>query len=82
MTVRLIEAFIEGRAPINAVHRSLLDEYIDRVFTEAIPEIQELTGGTVDRLVGTGGNIETLADLCPIPSAFPGAGRAIEVRAL
>src|SRR4051812_18371318 len=70
-TVRLVEAFLEGRGPIDAVHRSLLDEYIDRAFADAIPEIQELTSGSVDLLVGTGGNIETLADLCPIPSAFP-----------
>jgi exopolyphosphatase / guanosine-5'-triphosphate,3'-diphosphate pyrophosphatase len=82
-TVRLVEAFLEGRGPIDAVHQSLLSEYIDRVFTEAIPKIQELTSGRVDLLVGTGGNIETLADLCPVPSAFPIAeSRAIEVAAM
>jgi len=80
-TVRLIEAFLEGRGPISAVHRSLLGEYIERVFAEAVPEIHEMTGGVVDMLVGTGGNIETLADLCPVPRAFP-EGRAIEVDAM
>jgi exopolyphosphatase/guanosine-5'-triphosphate,3'-diphosphate pyrophosphatase len=80
-TVRLIEAFLEGRGPIDAAHRNLLDEYIDRVFVEAIPEINELTGSSVEQLVGTGGNIETLADLCPVPSAFP-VGRAIDVPAM
>jgi exopolyphosphatase/guanosine-5'-triphosphate,3'-diphosphate pyrophosphatase len=80
-TVRLIEAFLDGRGPLDVVHRSLLEEYIDRVFTEAIPEIKEITGGSVDLLIGTGGNIETLADLCPIPSAFP-ESRAIEVAAM
>lgn len=80
-TVRLIEAFLEGRGPIDAIHRRLLEEYIDRVFTEAIPEIKALTGGAVDLLIGTGGNIETLADICPLPSAFP-EGRAIEVAAM
>jgi exopolyphosphatase / guanosine-5'-triphosphate,3'-diphosphate pyrophosphatase len=80
-TVRLIEAFLEGRGPIDAVHRRLLEEYIDRVFTEAIPEIKAITSGEVDLLIGTGGNIETLADLCPLPSAFP-EGRAIEVAAM
>jgi exopolyphosphatase/guanosine-5'-triphosphate,3'-diphosphate pyrophosphatase len=86
-TVRLVEAFLEGRGPIDAEHRSLLDEYVDRVFGEAVPEIQNLTGGAVDVVIGTGGNIETLADLCPVsdggpqssgPGAFP-EGRAIEV---
>jgi len=80
-TVRLVEAFLEGRGPVDAVHRSLLVEYIDRVFAEAIPEIVELTGGKVDVLIGTGGNIETLADLCPVPGAFS-EGRAIEVSAM
>ena len=64
-TVRLVEAFLEGRGPVDAVHRSLLVEYVDRVFAEAIPEILELTSGKIDVLIGTGGNIETLADLLP-----------------
>jgi exopolyphosphatase/guanosine-5'-triphosphate,3'-diphosphate pyrophosphatase len=77
-TVRLVEAFLEGRGPIDAEHRSLLDEYVDRVFAEAVPEILQLTSGNVDLVIGTGGNIETLADLCPVPGAFS-EGRAIEV---
>ncbi len=80
-TVRLVEAFLEGRGPIDAEHRSLLEEYVDRVFAEAVPEILELTAGKVDVLIGTGGNIETLADLCPVPGAFS-EGRAIEVSAM
>jgi exopolyphosphatase/guanosine-5'-triphosphate,3'-diphosphate pyrophosphatase len=77
-TVRLVEAFLDPRGPIDAEHRSLLDEYVDRVFSEAVPEIRELTNGSLDLLIGTGGNIETLADLCPVPGAFS-EGRAIEV---
>jgi exopolyphosphatase / guanosine-5'-triphosphate,3'-diphosphate pyrophosphatase len=80
-TVRLVEAFLEGRGPIDAEHQSLLVEYVDRVFAEAVPEVLELTAGKVDLLIGTGGNIETLADLCPIPGAFS-EGRAIEVSAM
>jgi exopolyphosphatase/guanosine-5'-triphosphate,3'-diphosphate pyrophosphatase len=80
-TVRLVDAFLEGRGPVDDLHRSLLDEYVDRVCAEAIPEIHDLTGGAVDLLVGTGGNIETLADLCPVPGAFS-EGRAIEVAAM
>src|SRR5436305_767637 len=78
------DVFTKGRletSVLGAVQRSLLDEYIDRVFFEAIPELLELTGGNVDLLIGTGGNIETLADLCPIPGAFP-EGRAIDVPAM
>ena len=80
-TVRLVEAFLEGRGPIDAEHRSLLDEYVDRVFAEAVPSILELAAGNVDLLIGTGGNIETLADLCPVPGAFA-EGRAIEVASM
>ena len=45
---------------------------------EAIPEIRDLTSGAVDLLVGTGGNIETLAELCPVQGAIS-EERAIEV---
>jgi exopolyphosphatase/guanosine-5'-triphosphate,3'-diphosphate pyrophosphatase len=80
-TVRMVETFLEGRGPIDGEHRRLMDEYVDRVFAEAIPQVNELTEGRVDLLLGTGGNIETLADLCPVPGAFQ-AGRAIEVAAM
>ncbi|APR75070.1 Exopolyphosphatase [Minicystis rosea] len=80
-TVRLVETFLEGRGPIDGEHRSLFEEYIDRVFAEAVPEVQALTDGRIDLLLGTGGNIETLADLCPVPGAFQ-EGRAIEVVAM
>lgn len=80
-TVRLIETFLDARGPIDEAHRMLLGEYVDRVLGEAIPELVELTGGNVDLLLGTGGNIETLADLCPVQGAFQ-AGRAIEVAAM
>jgi exopolyphosphatase/guanosine-5'-triphosphate,3'-diphosphate pyrophosphatase len=79
-TVRLIEAFLDGGRPVDFVHRQLLDEYIDRVAGDALAEVRELAGGRVDNVVGTGGNIESLADLCPVPSAFP-EGRAIDIRA-
>src|SRR5262249_20511315 len=41
-TVRLVEAFLDGRGPIDGEHKSLLAEYVDRVFVEAVPEIQAL----------------------------------------
>lgn len=80
-TVRLIEAFLEPGGAVSPVQQRLLSEYVDRVLGEAVPEIQHLTGGKVDLLIGTGGNIETLADLCPVPGAFS-LGRAIEVGAM
>ncbi|WP_434041884.1 MULTISPECIES: Ppx/GppA phosphatase family protein [Sorangium] len=82
-TVRMVETFLEDRRPMDAGHRRLIEEYVDRVMVEAMREIVELLGqgSGVDLLVGTGGNIETLADLCPVPS--PSAdGRAIDVGAM
>ncbi|WP_437285082.1 Ppx/GppA phosphatase family protein [Sorangium sp. So ce406] len=82
-TVRMVETFLEDRRPMDAGHRRLIEEYVDRVMVEATREIVELLGegSGVDLLVGTGGNIETLADLCPVPS--PSAdGRAIDVAAM
>lgn len=80
-TVRLIEAFLDARRPVTPVQRRLLDEYVDRVSAEALREIRDLSGGRLDLVIGSGGNIETLADLCPVPSAFPG-GRSIDVDAM
>jgi exopolyphosphatase/guanosine-5'-triphosphate,3'-diphosphate pyrophosphatase len=81
-TVRLLEAFLDGRGPIDDAHRRLLEEYIDRACADALREIDDATDGSgVDVVMGTGGNLETLADLCPMPVAFP-EGRAIEVRSM
>jgi exopolyphosphatase/guanosine-5'-triphosphate,3'-diphosphate pyrophosphatase len=80
-TVRLIESFLEGKGPVSERQRRLLEEYVGRVSDEALREIRAIASGPLDMLVGTGGNIETLADLCPIPSAFP-ESRAIEVSAM
>ncbi|MDI3290447.1 Ppx/GppA phosphatase family protein [Polyangium sp. 15x6] len=80
-TVRLLEAFLEGRGPIDIGHSKLLEEYVDRVCADAFREIEDASDGPVDVVIGTGGNIETLADLCPMPIAFP-EGRAIEVRSM
>ena len=80
-TVRLIEAFLDGGGPVSPKQLKLLDEYLDRSMLDAVREIRSLTEGRIDRLVGTGGNIETLADLCMVPSAFPEA-RAIDVPAM
>ncbi|AUX45398.1 exopolyphosphatase [Sorangium cellulosum] len=84
-TVRMVETFLEDRRPIDASHRRLIEEYVDRVMVEATREIVELlgerAGSGIDLLVGTGGNIETLADLCPAPGS-PAEGRSIDVAAM
>lgn len=80
-TVRLIEAFLEGGGRIDDVRRLLLHEYVDRVSSEAVKELQDAADGKLDAVIATGGNIETLADLAPLPQAFP-ESRGIEVMAM
>ena len=69
-TVRMLEAYLKGAKTVDRKRERLLDEAIDRALGEAIPQL-----GKVDVLIGTGGNVETLMDLCP------GKGRAIDVTA-
>lgn len=81
-TVRLIEAFLDGGGGrLDDVKLQLLDEYIERVSSDAAAELLDACEGRVDCVIGTGGNIETLADLAPLPLAFP-ESRAIEVRSM
>ncbi len=84
-TVRLLETFLNAErkrrgdgAPSGRVDREqmkMISETIDRAFAEVVPHIKR----TSELLVGTGGNVETLADLCPVRGAMPGASRAIDV---
>jgi exopolyphosphatase/guanosine-5'-triphosphate,3'-diphosphate pyrophosphatase len=71
-TVRMLEAYLKGAKVIDRARERLLEEAIDRALGEALPRL-----GNVDLLVGTGGNVETLFDLCPAK----GAQRAIDVGA-
>jgi exopolyphosphatase / guanosine-5'-triphosphate,3'-diphosphate pyrophosphatase len=61
-TVRLLEAFLEKDAPVDARHAELVDEYVERVLGELRPE---LSRAQAELLVATGGTTETLLQLCP-----------------
>lgn len=78
-TVRLLEAFLESEAPVDARHAELVDEYVERLLAELPPE---LTSAQADLLVATGGNTETLAQLCPAGTADLPAMSVEGVRAL
>ncbi len=71
-TVRMLEGYLKGVRTIDRARERLLEEAIDRALGEAIPKL-----GNVELLVGTGGNVETLFDLCPAR----GSNRAIDVSA-
>ncbi len=75
-TVRLLEAFHRGEAVVGdeaSASEGLSREYIERQLREAQGEIE---ASNFDVVVGTGGNFETLAQLCPAgarrPSTPPG----------
>ena len=71
-TVRMLEGYLRGAKTIDRARERLIEEAIDRALGEALPKL-----GSVDLLIGTGGNIETLFELCPAR----GAQRAIDVPA-
>jgi exopolyphosphatase/guanosine-5'-triphosphate,3'-diphosphate pyrophosphatase len=69
-TVRMLEKYLKGAKTVDRARERLIEEATDRALSEALPQL-----GKVDVLVGTGGNVDTLLDLCPIK----GGGRAIDV---
>lgn len=69
-TVRTLEAYLKGAKTVDRKRERLLEEAIDRALGEAVPQL-----GKVESLIGTGGNVETLFELCPAK------GRAIDVTA-
>jgi exopolyphosphatase / guanosine-5'-triphosphate,3'-diphosphate pyrophosphatase len=71
-TVRMLEAYLKGAKTIDTARERLVEEVVDRALGEALPKI-----GAVDVLVGTGGNVDTLFELCPAR----GSQRAIDVAA-
>ncbi|HEX4627714.1 MAG TPA: YbaK/EbsC family protein, partial [Gemmatimonadales bacterium] len=71
-TVRMLEAYLKGAKTVDRARERLLEEAINRALGEAVPQL-----GGVDILIGTGGNVDTLCDLCPAK----GTPRGIDVAA-
>ncbi len=75
-TVRMLETYLKGATVVDEAQARLLEEGIDRALAEAIPQLQKTS---FDLVVGTGGNVDTLADLCPVKGGHLGFPRAIDV---
>jgi exopolyphosphatase/guanosine-5'-triphosphate,3'-diphosphate pyrophosphatase len=91
-TVRVIETFLKGSGSVDRARAKLMAEQIDRSLAEARPLMSRSDGTSeapprrgphqgVQVLVGTGGNIETLADLAPLKGGWAGGARAVDVAA-
>lgn len=61
-TVRVLEAFLERDVAVDAGHAELAEEFVERVFAEALDEFAR---AAPEVIVATGGTIDTLATLCP-----------------
>jgi exopolyphosphatase/guanosine-5'-triphosphate,3'-diphosphate pyrophosphatase len=78
-TVRLLETVLKGVRTLGKEQARLLGEMVDRALVEAAPHILK---ADFELVVGTGGNIDTLAELCPLKGGAPGQTRAIDVTQL
>ena len=74
-TVRMLETYLRDATTVDGARARLLEEGIDRALAEALPHLQK---ASFDLVVGTGGNVDTLADLCPVKGGHLGFPKAID----
>lgn len=78
-TVRLLHSVREeGAGRLSAATQRLLDELVALSASPSLTAIRAIAGDRVDLVLGTGGNVETLAGLCPFPGEAATA-RSIDV---
>ncbi len=77
-TVRLLETYLRGTKTVDKKRQKLLVEGIDRALGEALPQLKK---ASFDFIVGTGGSVDALSDLCPVKGGHAGHPRAVDVPA-
>jgi exopolyphosphatase/guanosine-5'-triphosphate,3'-diphosphate pyrophosphatase len=75
-TVRLLELFVRKPLAIDKRRQTLLFEGVDRVLAEAVPVLKKLP---FEFVVGTGGSVDTLSELCAMKGGHAGYPRAVDV---
>lgn len=65
-TVRLLESFLDHGKPVSKAGEHLLLEYLDRMLA---PVARDFLRRSYDVVAGTGGNFDTIAELCPVAGA-------------
>jgi len=78
-TVRLLEAFFDRTGRVDADREELVREYLERVLA---PHARRLRSRPWKSIVGTGGNFEAIAKLCPAPRAHKPTIDVVAARAL
>ena len=77
-TVRLLETYLRGAKTVDRTRQKLLVEGVDRALAEAVPQLRKLP---FELVVGTGGSVDTLAELCPMKGGHAGYPKAVDMNA-
>jgi exopolyphosphatase/guanosine-5'-triphosphate,3'-diphosphate pyrophosphatase len=77
-TVRLLETYLRGTRTVDRTQQKLLFEGVDRALAEAVPQLRKMPFEVV---VGTGGSVDTLSELCPLKGGHAGYARAVDTAA-
>ena len=75
-TVRLLEMYLRGQKTVDSGLQKLLFEGVDRALAEAIPTLKKMP---FEVMVGTGGSVDTLVELCPLKGDHAGFSRVVDV---
>jgi exopolyphosphatase/guanosine-5'-triphosphate,3'-diphosphate pyrophosphatase len=75
-TVRLLEMYLRGGKTVDRARQKLLFEGVDRALAEAVPTLEKLP---FEIVVGTGGSVDTLSELCALKGGHAGYPRAVDV---
>jgi exopolyphosphatase/guanosine-5'-triphosphate,3'-diphosphate pyrophosphatase len=75
-TVRLLEMYLRGAKAVDRGRQKLLSEGVDRALAEAVPTLKKLP---FEIMVGTGGSVDTLCELCAMKGGHAGYPRAVDV---
>jgi exopolyphosphatase/guanosine-5'-triphosphate,3'-diphosphate pyrophosphatase len=77
-TVRLLETYLRGAKTVDRTRQKLLFEGVDRALAEAGPQLRKVP---FELVVGTGGSLDTLSELCPVKGGHVGYPRAVDMNA-
>jgi exopolyphosphatase / guanosine-5'-triphosphate,3'-diphosphate pyrophosphatase len=78
-TVRLLEMYLRGAKTVERGRQKLLFEGVDRALAEAVPTLKKMP---FEIVVGTGGSVDTLSELCAMKGGHAGYPRAVDVASM